>query len=262
MPDHKLFGTEQHPLRMSQLPRLAGCTVREFLQFMGDLTDESGPAADTGSMVHGMIAAWHLSGFDPSHAARAVAALQAQFPLADPETAAAHFAGYANDPRNRVELFGRPETPVRLRVPMGDGQPDVVVNGTLDQLRVGEDGVLEVWDVKTGKPSGLSMLDSYALQLAGYALGAAQTLGRDVRLGGIVRTVGYLARGVSRNPSPDGVFYHVPWGPQVALLLLDTVKRAVRQVRAGEADFAPGYGCQVCPARGFQNCLPLLQKYL
>lgn len=262
MPNPADFGTERAPIRMSSLPRLATCTMREFLMYMGDLLDESGAAADTGSMVHGMVAAWHTSGFDASRAAQEVAALQKQFPLADPEIAASHFAGYANDPRNRVHLFGRPERPVRLNLDMGEGQEPLCLVGTLDQIREHDDGNLYVWDVKTGRPSGLQMLDMYALQISGYALAATTEIGRPVLPGGFIRTVGYLEQGRVKSVSPEKVFYEIPWTLKDCELLLDTIRRAVRQIRAGEADFAPGDACKFCPARGFQNCLPLLRKYL
>lgn len=256
MKDLHDYGTERSPLRASSLPNLVHCPAKAFLMYLGELDDSSSAAAETGSLVHALVKAWHEGNFDTTGVAREVATFAREFPLADSKVALAHFAGYANDATNRVKLV-LSESKVSVRLKAADDDPTgepILVNGTLDQVREGPRG-LGVWDIKTGRPGGLQMLDAYALQLAAYSLAATELLGQPVRPGGIIRTLGYT----TREPGPT--HFECPWDLRTADMLLDAVRKLVASIRRGDVTFAPGSPCLICPARGLQNCLPMMERY-
>ena len=132
------------------------------------------------------------------------------------------------------------------------GQP-IHVAGTLDQIRE-IDSQLFVLDIKTGKPSGLDMMNSYLYQQLAYTLGAKQS-GHDVRGAYLLRTYGYRVRNANL-PSPDGVFWLLPFEMRDVELLLERVAFNVAMIRRGEAQFGPGPACSFCPSRSISSCLP------
>lgn len=263
--DCRRFADAEHPLRASSLPQLIGCPMRQVLLDAGMLSDESGPAAQTGSLLHAYAATWHGNGKNESEAATRVDASAAtEFPLADPDAARRWFAAYTRDPRNTRAVLAGCEQSVTLTLPPADhdptGQP-VCVRGTLDQIRE-EDGGFRVWDLKTGRPTGLVMLDSYALQLAAYTLAAAQWLGVDRMLPpGVIRLQGYDAKGCDPSLAPPGVFFQSVLSWERCQMLCDEVRNVVADIRSGRVDIRPGFSCStICPARGTQTCLALGER--
>lgn len=265
--DHRLFGGRDFPLRISGLPSLIGCPMREFLLKAGLLEDRSGQAAQTGSVAHEMIHLLHARDpFDVKGAIDAVdtAAGRAKFPLADFDAARKIATHYSQDPRNKTAKVTHGERRVALTLKAHTldptGEPISLV-GTLDQIRLVDERHL-VCDVKTGKTTGLSMLDCYALQIAGYTLAARQTLGIDAEPGYIIRTEGYGPRKGPPESSPDGIFFRVPLTVADCESLLEQLTREVAMIRRGEIDARPGYHCQsICPARGLQHCLPTFNRF-
>lgn len=267
-----LFATAQHPLRPSSLSWLIACPVQSVLQML-EYEDSSGAAAQTGSLVHAAIAAFHLEPVAANRIGAAVDALRlhaGKFPLADANEARLYLEPYLCDPRNAHATFavapdGRPavECRVELRLPPHafdpTGQP-VFIRGTLDQIRV-EDGRVLVDDIKTGQTAGYAMLHSYAYQQAAYALAARQSGFPTAEPGRIIRVYGYRVRG-ARLPSPDGVFWSQPFDVTGATQLLDRVRLHVALIRRGEVDFGAGSHCSYCPLKGLDSCVPKANEKL
>jgi hypothetical protein len=239
----KTFGTASAPLRASRLPALLQCPWSDVLKWLEE-GDRSGEAADTGSAVHAAIAAYHRGVSDPLTAAQEN---QAEYPLADFHEAARHFTAYIADPANHLDAVSHVETEVVYRIPAKGRAKEIVIQGTLDQIR--RDGT--VWDVKTGKRDGVELLYYHAPQLAAYVLAARQSLGIDVRPGGIIRTAGYFARS---GPAP---FFHASWTVQDCETIIQQVVDTVMSIRAGKVRLTPGGHCRWCPAVGPANCVPL-----
>jgi RecB family exonuclease len=256
----RTFGTKDNPLRMSALPALVQCGWRAVLLAEAMLEDTSGVAADTGSALHKGAAEWHTTGKDELRAIKALRESIAEFPLADLEDAEKQFHAYITDPRNRSAQLLCVEQKVELTI---DPSPEDVtgepihVRGTLDQIRMGDDGIPRVWDIKTGKRPISFILHAYTFQLAGYTLAAAQFV-PNVQPGGFICTRNYLKRGVDPASAPDGVFVEVPWNIAHCDKLLDAVRNQVALIRAGRAHVGPGEHCSYCPARGIDFCLPAL----
>lgn len=167
---------------------------------------------------------------------------------------------YASDPRNPVEIVEREslERRVELRLEPHHTDPTgepVYLRGHLDQLRHAGGGVLELWDVKHSHrvdPRDLPM--SYAAQLALYVLAANATLGRPVRLGGIISTREYLRRGRETDPSAARAFLPLPWRLEDCEALASLVVERVADIRAGRPRLSPGPHCGFCPSGGFPRC--------
>lgn len=260
------YGSRDAPLRASSLPALVGCPLRQVLLAEGLLSDESGEAAQTGSLFHSFASAWHGNGHDAENAvASATARDGAKFPLANGDRARKWFDAYAADPRNRDAVLSGNELRVEVAIPAADHDPTgtpVWIVGTLDQIRE-ERGGHRVYDLKTGRSTGLAMLDLYAYQLAAYTVAAAAYLGVETMLPpAVIRVQGYDVKGVDPSLAPPGVFY-----PYVVLtwerchMLLAEIANVVADVRSGRIDVRPGFSCATtCPARGLQNCLPLAER--
>jgi hypothetical protein len=251
------FGTAAHPLRPSALIWLARCPVKCVLD--EHVNDEGGPAAQTGSLVHKGVEAFHLEPDTGKKVAAAIAAMQSaagKFPLACPKEARLYLDPYLLDPRNAHAEVVAVELKVTLTLPPHrldpTGQP-VHVRGTLDQIRR-ENGRLRVWDYKTGtKLSGWEMLHDYAYQQAAYTLAARQSGFPDVEPGGIIRGYGYRVRG-AKLPAADGVFWDMPFDVTGAEYLMDRIRLQVALIRSGEVDFGPGTYCGYCPQKGLDTC--------
>jgi RecB family exonuclease len=240
------FGTAARPLRASSLPRLVRCPWAAIMEAYSD-GGTSGPAADTGTAVHLAIATWHtLAKKDARVAVEVMRRSVARFPLADLDSATVQFHDYTNDRRNVEAEVVACETPVTLTLPAPE---EVVIIGTLDQVRRDRHGRLTVWDVKTGKPDGWDMLHEHALQLAAYMLGAGATAC------GIIRTQDYR-----RRNGPGPVFWEAPFDIHQAYELLRSVVHTVQAVRQGTVHVGPGSHCRWCPAGGLAGCLPLLRE--
>lgn len=261
------FGTESRPLRPSQLAWLARCPVQVVLA-MEEPEESGGPAAQTGSLVHAAVAAFHLEPDTVKKVAAAVAELQraaAEFPQADPQEARLYLEPYLCDPRNTQAKTVAVETKVSVTLPPHPNDPTrkpIVVRGTLDQIREEPDGRLVVCDLKTGsKSSGWEMLHDYALQQAAYVLAARASGFPSAEPGYLIRAYGYRTRG-AKLPSPDGVYWWLPFDVTGATQLMDRVRLQVALIRSGEVDFGPGTHCGYCPQKGLDTCLPKANRKL
>ncbi len=258
MADLRNYGDRDHPLRPSSLDALTRCPLQAALKFLGD-SDTSGAAADTGSMTHAAVAAWHNNDKSVEAALTAIADSQDRFPLGDAKEAARFFTDYESDPRNQDAKVVAVEYPVECMLPAHPSdatkQP-IYIRGTLDQIRETPDG-LKVFDLKTGAPDGWRMIHEHAFQQSAYAICATQTFGVPVAPGALIRAQGYRKRGgPPPQDAPPGVFFWMPWSLDDCYLLLDSVRLIVAQLRAGIVPFGPGTHCSFCPQKGIDTCLP------
>ncbi len=253
--------------RISGLPSLGKCPGFSLLGRGG----ASSKAADTGTAVGRIVELFHRFNDDTSKAdfvvrqARTESAIH--FPLADMDEAVTTGLMYMQDPRNWGEVVGELcEKTVTVELPPAPedetGEPVKLV-GHVDQIReVG--GQLYVWDTKNGAAQGDEMVFNYALQLAGYAVAATHTLGRDVLPGGIIRTKGYRPKRRMRDPDTNDlrdrrpgehrVFFPAQWSLSQCRSMLGTVVQHVALIRNGVVLTQPGKHCDWCPADGPHTC--------
>jgi hypothetical protein len=102
MPGLKLFASEQYPLRASRLYWYM-CQMRYALEQLGYFDpDTGGVAAQTGSLTHAGIQAWHEHDRDLEEALRAMRAAVPPFPA-------------PNRPRRKGTSFSTPRIRVTRR---------------------------------------------------------------------------------------------------------------------------------------------------
>lgn len=224
--------------------------------------DSAGQAADTGSAVHAAAHAFHLT--EDKSVDLALAAMRqlapGKFPLADLGEAARMFRAYAADPRNRDARMILAERQMELRLPAHPSDPtgqEVVIFGTMDQVREGPGGEPELHDIKTGKSyDGPHMGPEHCFQLAAYQKGASEILGRPVREAYVIRVQDYMK---PRSVGP--VFWPVPWRWSDVDDILDLVRQEVARVRMGLVMARPGKHCDWCPAGGISSCLQIKREH-
>ena len=261
-----MFADSKNPLRPSSLDKLIKCPLWLVLS-MGEPEDQGGIAAQTGSLVHEAVAAFHLELDVNKKGEIGLATLSSsfpKFPLADTTSARLSYTHYANDPRNYlariVEINGKfaIEYKVTLQLTPHPSDPTgepVFIEGTLDQIRVDDDGGLYIYDVKTGSAKGgWEMIHEYAYQQAAYTLAARQN-GIPVNPGYIIRTYGYRVRGATL-PSAEGVFFAMPFTIEVAHMLMERVALEVANIRRNEVHVGPGVYCNYCQHGGLSRCIP------
>jgi hypothetical protein len=235
--------------------------MRISLLASGELSDESGPAADTGNLAHSAIDHWHKNGQKDGEAIDYMRSRLKTFPKGKIDEAEKYVTPYFADPRNQEAEVVYCEYPVHFTIREAEGDPfgPIYVRGTLDQIRRNkEEGWLELWDVKTGdKYSGWEMLHVYAAQQAAYVLAGSNVLDQPVHPGGIIRPYGYRVRGADL-PSPIGVFFHSSWDIAGCHTILAAVRERVRDVRQGKCFPTSGEHCNSCPAGGLSSCIPLV----
>lgn len=246
-----IFGSEEWPLRPSSLKKLLTCPGQYYLDAILQINDEKA-GLHTGSVVHKGVEVFHRTPGDPlTRKEEAVAAAHAAiptFPLADQEKVFRWLAAYANDKANIDADIPYIEQQVFYRIPI-DGQPDIVIRGTLDQIRRGKDGRLTIWDLKTGSyMNPAQIVDESQVQQAAYVLAARQTLGIEVFPGGIIYAAGY--------DKPRGQRF-LPLGVDVddCEAIMEVVKQKVLDIRSGRRDFTPSAAaCGWCKHRTFPAC--------
>lgn len=257
MDELPLFAGASRPLRASALHQLTKCPLRVALEFLSEYPNESGEAADTGSLVHAGVSEWHDSK-DLKKAIAAMSVVASKFPKGDQEDATKTLKLYVADPRNQKAEIILSEKEIAFTLPedLGDEFGPIYVKGRIDQVRR-ENGVLYLWDLKTGKRlSGYEMLHEHAMQLSAYCLGASKHLQQCVQPGGIIRTWGYRVRGAPKpETEPPGVFFQCPWELKDCSKVLQSVSRIVHQVRRGEVSPHPGEHCSYCVVDGLSSCL-------
>lgn len=265
---HEKYATEEIPIRPSKTDRIKNCRVFGVLSMFDPDDDLGGDAAQTGTVVHKGVAAFHL---EPDQNRKVQAALDAiesclpEFPQADPSEIRLFMTPYMADERNiyakfAVDMQGKQaiEYPITCRLEPHHLDPTgqkIVIKGTLDQIRWDDrqNGYVD-WDLKTGKPTGFEMIHRYMLQQASYSIGANQA-GFNVVGAGIIRAHDYRKRG-----GPGEVFWSIPLSMRGLTAMLDALRLQVALIRMGEIDFGPGFECGYCQYGGVQGCLPQIEE--
>lgn len=247
------FGSEDSPIRCSQIPRLLQCPLRQVMLYLNESDGSVGQAADTGSAVHRAIHAWH-DGANETEAIEIMRKELAKYPQANLDTAAEMFSWYADDTRNsEADLFAS-ETRCEFTLPCSERdetKSPIYVQGTFDQIRE-EQGELAIWDVKTGVPSGTDMVVDHALQIAAYAIGATAHFKRVVQPGGIIRIRDYETK------SRKKVFWPMGFRLEHCAVMLDSVREIVAMIRSGNVFPIVNHGCFMCEFRNVTNCIDRL----
>jgi hypothetical protein len=219
--------------------------------------DIAGAPAHTGSAVGRIVQLLHEG--KPYEAACGIAALESPtaFPLADLGQAAVWARSYSCDPRNLdgSVVAGSCELMVAASLPCAPddptGQP-VELRGHVDQLRRGADGVLRVWDLKSGREGGLALLYAQAWQLAAYATLVEHTLGEPCLVGGVIRLRGYDVAGTL--PGDAAAHFTAGWDREARDAMMAEVVQQVSWLRQGVVALTPGLACQWCPAGNPSTC--------
>jgi hypothetical protein len=283
------------PLRCSKLGEFAKCTMRLYLvsELLSEREDEGGAAAQNGSLTHVGVAEFHRlqakSLAERKKAAwDAILASQAKFPLSDETEVRLFITPYMDDPRNINANVIAVEQEIRFNLPPHEldetGLP-IYCKGTLDQLRL-INNVAYVYDLKTGKRTGIEMIHDYATQMAAYTH-AVREVGRgratlhfdngsicratddgedwrqwqNAEPGCIIRNYGYRVRGANL-PSPDGVFYQPPFDSTMLDDIMDAVRLNIALVRNGYVNFGPGGWCSYCEFGGLTGCVHQFKQLL
>lgn len=257
------IATADCPLRASQLDKLVRCPLYGLTVLSPDV-DTSGPAADTGSIVHAAVAAFHREKELSRKGSAAVAEIQRaalQFPLGDTHEAGLYLTPYITDPRNAAAEVIAIELPVQLTLPPHrldpTGQP-VVIHGTIDQIRR-DHGRTLICDLKTGRRTGWEMIHDHSLQIAAYTLAARACGYPDAEPGYLIRAYRYRER-TATGISPEGVYWSLPFTAEDCRILLDRVVLELAHLRAGELNLGPGAHCTNCPLGGLASCLPAAKE--
>lgn len=268
--DYHNFATRDKPIRCSKLASIAKCSIRIWMIGMIDCEDDEGsPAAQTGSLTHAGVAAFHKTQ-DKTLAERkkaawdAIALNRTLFPVADETEVRLFITPYMDDPRNITANCVAVETGVEFELPPHELDPTgkpIFVQGTFDQLRMDEHGNVRLYDLKTGKKTGWEMIHDYAVQLAAYTYGCKQNPEFDrIKPGYIIRNYTYRMRDAVL-PSPQGVFWSMPYQTMEQIdWLLSNVRLHVALIRSGYMEFNPGPHCTYCEFGGLANCMPRYEE--
>lgn len=260
------FGTESCPIRPSTIGVILGCSWRRVAVLAGYAMDEDKQAAQTGSLMHLGIAEWHKSGQKMS--AKEVYDIinkgMSTFPLADAMDAKLMAQTYMRHEINRNAKCVHVEQGVTFRVPPADHdktQKEIVIEGTLDQVRLTADSIhkegdrLFVWDIKTTKFPPNRVIPNYLLQLAAYAFAASQTFNEDIEMGGFIFPRLMLKDNYGFIPARvNKAYFHSAFR---------TLANKIAEIRNGHISNTPGDVCTYCWAmssNGFDTCSYLLDR--
>lgn len=254
------FGSQKLPLRPSKLSQFIACPMSLVLSLANE--GVGGQAAQTGNLIHVAAQAFHTETvLDPVAAGlQALADAREKFPVGDQEKAATVFRAYAADPQNRNATVLWCETAVRLVLPAAPGDPTgepIVIEGVLDQVRRHSNGVLRVWDIKTGdRLTADECIDEHMMQQACYVLAARATLDASIEPGGLIYTPAFLRNRGKR-------FIDLPLTVSSATVLMSLLPPLVSAVRRGVPAFNPGVeSCRWCEFKRFPACLDALSGLL
>lgn len=252
------FGTDKYPIHCSSIWRIMRCPLQAVLLAQGVMEAESAEAADTGSITHAAIAAYHRK----EDIAAALRKAAAQFPLGDIDDAKSMVEPYCADPANQSAELLAVETTLQATIPPDETDPTqapIVLMGTCDQIRRQPDGRLEVWDVKTSKRHRRAILYDTIWQLVGYSYIATRTLGVQVLPGGVIYVRGYSQKTYDYGRADGAVFLPVALTYDMVQTMIASLAQTVARIRAGSYIASPGEHCQFCPSTPM-SCLSLSRK--
>lgn len=241
-----MLGDKNNPLRPSSLLRLIQCP-KSFMAAL-ELERQSKAAADTGSLLHAAVEAYHRSKNNKKKGEAALQDKLSDFPKADTKKAAKWYAQYTEDKKNQTAVVTHLEHEVQLKLPphpLDTTKQPVYIKGTLDQVRNNE-----VWDIKTSSVKQIhEVMHDYLYQQAAYLLAARQTIGDHIQHGGLIWIPSYEKR--YSNP-----FQKLPLDVELAEQLMLAVTERVALIRQGEVAVTPSdVACSWCPINPWPKCL-------
>ena len=229
-------------VRASSLPTLFACM--KSLEYK-----ESGVSneyADTGSLIHKGIQAFHvLNNIDAALAVMATVHHR-DFPEANGPKAAHHFRRYT-ETHQRWGAVKQSERSIAFTLApcaIDPTKEEIVIEGTLDQIRTPGVGEVVV-DMKTGSNPIKWMMRHYMPQLCAYQYGYFIETGIQPQAA-ILRTQDFLQGG--------NVYHPVPWTWDTVINTMENVKTLIALFRLGLQISSPGDHCEYCPAGGIENC--------
>jgi hypothetical protein len=182
-----------------------------------------------------------------------------RYKLADLQDATNLFLLYAADTRNRDARVVLVEEYVSFAIAPAPHDPTgapIEVEGTVDQVRVLDNGLLAVGDIKTSKRDPMEVLLESTFQLAAYVIGSSIKLERKVS-----RALCILPRKYTKDIEHSPVFWHHPWNFDDVEHILERVRNAVADVRSGRIGYLPSANCKWCHQRSPDICLPKLKRF-
>lgn len=209
------------------------------------------------------------------------------FNLADWSEVTKMFNSYTEDARNprSAVVVDSLEEKVTLRLDPHPNDPTglpIIINGHTDQVRRSGSNYY-VWDIKSGKADGKSMIGAYMYQQCAYTMAYKQKYpDRNVSWGGIIRTRGYMSNRRVPNPNYDPdksakskgnsrtnlfpysadhapVHFEAPFGRDTIQAVLNQIRKTIGRMRGGDITITPGDHCRFCVKSGFHDCFPDLE---
>lgn len=260
MKDLKRFATEDFPLHPSGIRLLMDCPWRLVMVYLYSPSDESGPAADTGTAVHTAAHALH-EGKEVADCLGIMKEKLAEYPRADLMDAADLFLKYSGDTRNRQARVVLNEAAIKFSITPAPEDPTgeaIALIGRVDQVRE-VDGQLKVYDLKSSKKDPNQLLHEHVFQMAAYCVGASVLLQRKVDPGALILVRRYKNTDHSNAP----VFWHYAWKFDDCEKILNIVRHRVAEIRRGILYHNPAeHMCRWCHQHSPDICFPKLQQEL
>lgn len=291
------IGSLEVPIRMSAIDNFMICPLNYIEGHFSE--DNAGEAAHNGTAVGRAIELYHDLGLSSNDqegitklfqrlAMEASFGAKAQspedrdrepFPLYKESEVKKWFDAYVQDPRNqpdRTSITGQ-ESSVSFSIaphPLDPIQRDIHFRGSIDQIRINlKTMTASIWDLKSGKHSGIELLGSHFYQQMGYYIGLKETYGPEfeeagikVVLGGIIRVRDYYSRGkLKADPQVFYSYNQTQFTDEIISFLFKGLSLRVALVHMGFAGILPqpSHVCNYCPAKGIHNCSKhVIDKYL
>lgn len=243
-----MLGDESQPIRASLLPMLLLCPRFYMERVIGDGTDRAGPPAETGNLCHVGIQAYHThkgkGGTATAHAKTMLSLAAKVYPQGDIEEALSMLDKYIKrDAAERRGTVIHSEEKIEVRIPPADFDPtkkDIVIIGTVDQVRAIGRTTLYVVDHKTGWKPGVEMVQDHMTQLAAYTLGVMRRYPNHTVQPFITRI-----RDLIRSNLP--FWWPIPLATEAdCLAVLGPIRTRIAELRMSVYDSTPGKHCEWC----------------
>lgn len=252
----RLIADEQNPIRVSGLGKLLQCSFSVKAMFDKWIEDHAGPTAQTGTVLHAGVEHWHKTGRDIQAAIRAMESSKRENPEADIRLAGRQFEHYIRDPRNINANIVLNEHRITRSIGNDDMGRPVFISGKLDQLRLEDNGLRYVYDVKSSSRMIGDLMFEYSVSQLMYSWLAEQETGEPVHGGYLILTQGYLKKtALPPEHRPSGVFVQMPLTRAHYSAIITLIVKEVSRLRRGDAHVNPGSHCHYCGFSGPQNCL-------
>jgi hypothetical protein len=223
-------------------------------KLLGDGNDMAGADAHTGNLVHIGIQTFHQTKGNEVQAKAILESASKVYPSGDVTEALRLLEKYCRretNERRGIVSHSEEKIEVTLRPsPFDQTQEEIVIQGTVDQIRqIGRDTIYVV-DHKTGRKPGEDMVKEHATQLAVYMLGVKRRWPEK-------NVVGFITRIQDLVRSNLPYWWQMPFGgTEVELLnVLQPIIDRIAIVRMGRHHSTPGKHCDWCPLSQYPACI-------